>query len=67
MKKTLIIYKCGCCDSFHPWEWDGDCRDDAHRIELSPEEYAETLGINPSGIEIRSMEERLDADLVEIT
>lgn len=59
----LIIYECGICDCYHPWEFDGDCRDDANRIELGPEEYVEKLGIDPDDIEIRSMQDRVDADI----
>lgn len=24
-------YDCGCCGSWHPADWNGDCRDDEHR------------------------------------
>lgn len=27
-------YECGCCGSYHPTSWDGDCRDDANRYAL---------------------------------
>jgi hypothetical protein len=26
------FYRCGCCDAYHPANWDGDCRDDANRF-----------------------------------
>lgn len=26
------FYECGICDHLHPWEWAGDCRDDANRL-----------------------------------
>lgn len=26
------FYLCGCCDCYHPINWDGDCRDDANRF-----------------------------------
>jgi len=56
-----IIYECGQCGSYHPWEWDGDCRDDGVRYS-GPDEYAEKHGIDESGIEVRSMDERVEAD-----
>ena len=50
----MIFYECGICDQYHPWEWDGDCRDDANR-------YSDP----PDNAEIRSMEDRMGADSVE--
>jgi hypothetical protein len=29
-----VYYECGICGSFHPWNWDGDCRDDANRFSI---------------------------------
>jgi len=55
------IYECGICGCYHPWEWDGDCRDDANRI-ASPEEYAKQLGVDPWAIEVMSMDDRIEAD-----
>ena len=26
------FYWCGICGYFHPADWNGDCRDDAHRF-----------------------------------
>jgi len=26
------FYECGCCDCYHPIDWDGDCRDDDNRF-----------------------------------
>ncbi len=57
-----ILYECGICDCYHPWEFCGDCRDDSNRFG-SPEEYAEKLGVTPYDIEVRSMDERVQADL----
>lgn len=25
-------YECGICECIHPWDWNGDCRDDANRF-----------------------------------
>jgi len=55
------MYECGICECYHPWEFDGDCRDDANRFG-DPEVYAEKLGINQDNIEVLSMQDRLDAD-----
>lgn len=45
------LYECGICDAFHPWDWDGDCRDNANRI------------YDPADTDdIRSWEERQEAD-----
>jgi hypothetical protein len=57
----IIIYECGICSAYHPWEFDGDCRDDSNRI-ADPDEYAAKLGINVLDVEVRSMTERVDAD-----
>jgi len=56
-----ILYECGICDCYHPWDFDGDCRDDSNRFG-SPEEYAELEKIDPDSIEVRSMEDRIAED-----
>lgn len=56
----MIIYECGICDCCHPWDWNGDCRDDANRF--SPDEYADRLGVEEYQLEIRDWAERLEAD-----
>jgi len=54
----MIFYECGICGHLHPWDWAGDCREDANRYTTS---YVEdTFGFD---VEIRTMEERLEADL----
>ena len=58
----LIIYECGICDQCHPWEWDGDCRDDANRFSV--DEYLEREGLTDGNIEVRSMNERVEADIL---
>jgi hypothetical protein len=57
----LILYECGICSCYHPWKWDGDCREDGKRFG-TPEEYALLLGVNPLSVEVRSMEDRIAAD-----
>ena len=58
-----IIYECGICGCYHLWEWDGDCRDDANRFG-SPEDYCERMGCDALTLDIRSMDDRVAADLV---
>jgi hypothetical protein len=62
MNGPIVMYECGICGCYHPWEFSGDCRDDENRFG-SPEEYAEKLGINPIEVEVRGMDERVQADL----
>lgn len=56
------LYECGCCECYHPWDWDGDCREDAQRYG-SPEEYAEAIGVSAFEVEVLSAEERAAADV----
>jgi hypothetical protein len=56
----LILFECGICDCYHPWEFAGDCRDDSNRFG-SPEEYAAKMGV--ADVEVRSMDDRVQADL----
>ena len=56
-----ILYECGICDCLHPWEWDGDCRDDGNRY-ADEQEYAERNTVDACSIEVRTMEERTIAD-----
>ena len=57
----VILYECGICDCYHPWDWTGDCRDDANRYG-SPEDYAAQHGVSVYYVEVRPMAERLKAD-----
>ena len=43
------------CGDFHPWSFDGDCRDDDNRYS-SPEEYAEENNLDPDDIEVRAID-----------
>lgn len=53
-----IYYECGICGHAHPWEFNGDCRDNANRFTF--ESLDSKHGAD--GYELRSMEERLEAD-----
>lgn len=53
MNTPRKYYECGICDCIHPWNWDGDCRDDANRLSL------EQLGLDD---ELLSWEDRQEAD-----
>lgn len=57
----IALYECGQCDCYHPWSWDGDCRDDANRFG-SPEDYAERMGIDETCVIVYSAQDREDAD-----
>jgi hypothetical protein len=54
MATGTIIYKCS-CGKYHPWSFDGDCRDDENRYS-SPEEYAEENDLDPDDIEVRAID-----------
>lgn len=59
-QKKVVIYECGICDCYHPWDWHGDCRDDENRF--FPDEIAARLGIDEDDLEIRDWDERCAAD-----
>jgi hypothetical protein len=65
--KKWTIFECGICSCFHPWDFAGDCRDDANRY-ATPEDFLESKGLkefNANGqlcLEVRSMEDRVTAD-----
>ena len=61
---SYTLYECGICDCYHPWSWDGDCRDDANRFG-SPEEYAQKMGVSIYKVEVRSMDDRVATDCEE--
>jgi hypothetical protein len=63
MTTGTVIYKCS-CGNYHPWSFDGDCREDDNRYS-SPEEYAEENNLDPDDIEVRAIdaeEDELDDD-----
>ncbi len=55
---SSVYYECGICEHYHPWGWDGDCRDDANR--LTREQLDDRHG--QDDYELRSMDERVAAD-----
>ncbi len=57
----MIIYECGICGSYHPWDWNGDCRVDEYRY-ADVEDYAERTGVSIWDVEVRGMDERVEAD-----
>ena len=65
---TYVLYECGQCDHLHPWDWNGDCREDENRY-AGVEDYEERTGVSEFGpdgrlqIIVRSMSERVAADL----
>ena len=61
MSEPVKLYECGICSCLHPWNWDGDCREDANRYGTS-QEYAEKHGISDNDIEVYSWEDRQAAD-----
>lgn len=60
-----MLYDCTICNSLHPWEFNGDCRDDANRYS-DAEDYAERNKIEIECIEVRTMDERIAADNGEL-
>jgi hypothetical protein len=54
-------YECEICGGVHPWDWNGDCRDDANRFAI--DELDEKHGA--LGFELLSMAERVAADFGE--
>lgn len=57
------LYECGICDCLHHWEFEGDCREDDERYG-DTQDYRErnNLTVNDWDIEVRSWEERTEAD-----
>jgi hypothetical protein len=63
-----IIYKCGYCGNYHPWEFNGDCNDYQNSFR-SPEEYAVTrIGFDArlSDITVRTQDDRDYEDANEL-
>lgn len=56
-----ILYECGICDCLHPWDFQGDCRDNNNRY-ADAEDYAERHNISEYDIDVLEWEERLEAD-----
>ena len=49
------LCECEICGSLHPWDFDGDCRDDSNRFD-SEEQYAYMKNVNVRDIEVRFSE-----------
>lgn len=58
MTTKPVFYDCEICGHFHPWDWKGDCRDDANRF--SYDQLDARYGADE--YEIRDMAERIEAD-----
>ena len=55
------VYECGICDSIHPWDWSGDCREDTNRF-AGVDDYCKRKGISETAVEVMSWEDRQAAD-----
>lgn len=62
MPTRHVLYECGICSCYHPWDFTGDCRDYSNRFG-SPEEYAGVKHVSIYAVDVRSMDERLAADM----
>ncbi len=51
------FYECGICECIHPWEWNGDCREDAARF------FCDTI---PPDAELYPWQDRLEADQITL-
>jgi len=56
------IYHCGICDQYHPWLFNGDCRDNANRF-ADPEHYAERKRVSIYRVVEMDMHARVLADM----
>lgn len=57
-----ILFECGICSRLHPWDFAGDCRDDSNSFDYI-EDYALAMDISDMNIIVRSMAQRVAADL----
>lgn len=53
-----VYYDCEICGHLHPWEFNGDCRDNSMRFTCAEIDAKHRR----DGYEVRTMEERVDAD-----
>lgn len=58
MAKKPVFYLCEICGAHHPWNWNGDCRENNARY--SYEKLDKQFGCD--GWEERSMSDRVAAD-----
>lgn len=61
MIRRCMVYECGVCSRYHPWEWSGDCRDNAHRY-ADLKEVAARQRVPVSHVDVLSWEDRCRAD-----
>ena len=54
-----IYYECGICGYYHPWNWNGDCRDDTNRFTSECLDRRHS----PFGYGVRSMDDRVKSDI----
>lgn len=54
IKRETLFYECGICDCIHRWDFDGDCRNDAERLNFDD---------IPTNAEVRTWDDRIRADL----
>lgn len=59
--EPVKVYECGICDHVHPWEFDGDCREDANRY-AGYEDYAERHNMSSRAVMVLTWEDRQEAD-----
>lgn len=52
------FYACEICGHAHPWDWNGDCRDNANRF--SDDDLDQKYG--PDGYDLATMSDRVLAD-----
>ena len=57
-----VLYDCDICGGTHEWGYNGDCRNNSERY-VDAEDYAARRKVNIKDIEVRDMEERVEADL----
>lgn len=55
--KVMKFYDCSICGLLHPWNFNGDCRNDDKRF---------TFDEIPEDSKIHTMEERIKSDLKEV-
>lgn len=59
--KPHTLYRCGICECLHPWEWNGDCREDDYRYG-DTQDYAEKHVVHERDIDVLGWGDRLEED-----
>ena len=60
----MKYYECSICDHLHPWEFNGDCRDDSNRF--CDDEVPHDSDIRTMAERLRAEAERLAADVADL-